>query len=51
MCVVEEGEEREEEECVAEANQTKEEGHVELQRRTAESGAFQGDGIGAVDDG
>lgn len=51
MGVVQHREEREEEQCIAEAYETEEEGHVELERRTAQGRAFQRDGVGTVDDG
>lgn len=48
---MEEWEQREEEDCVAESNKAEKEGHVELQRRTADSGAFQHDSVSTIDDG
>lgn len=51
MGIVQQREEREEENCVTQPNQAKEERHVELEGCAADRGAFQGDGVGAVEDG
>ncbi len=49
--IVQKRKEREEENGVTQPNQAKEERHVELEGCAADSSAFQGDGVGAVEDG
>ena len=51
MAVVQDREEGKEEKGVAEADEAEEEGHVKLEGRGTDGAAFEGDGVGAVDDG
>ena len=51
MAVVQDREEGKEEKGVAEADEAEEEGHVKLEGRSTDGTAFEGDGVGAVDDG
>ena len=51
MGVVQDREEGEEEEGVAEADEAEKEGHIKLEGRGTDGAAFEGDGVGAVDDG
>ena len=51
MRVVQEREERKEKDCVAEADEAEEEGHVELEGCALYGGALQGYNVGAVDYG
>ena len=48
---MQDGEEGEEQDEVAEPDEAEEERHVELERLAADGGAFEGYGVGAVDDG
>ena len=51
MGVVQDREEGKEEKGVAEADEAEEEGHAKLEGRGVDGAAFEGDGVGAVDDG
>ena len=51
MGVVQDREEWEEENGVAEADEAEEEGHVKLEGCGTDGAAFEGDGVGTVDDG
>ena len=49
--IMQDREEGEEEKGVAETDEAEEEGHVKLEGRGTDGAVFEGDGVGAIDDG